>query len=116
MSIVIPSNFENSTVELDTVSMKAVPHLGQEKFVHRVDYKITTTAGEHSISDVLQVFFPPETTTELSDNFTNYENLNKNQVLDWVREYAPLLEIRYSQCNRILEATAPLEEEIALPW
>ena len=116
MSITIPPNFENSTVELDIVSMKAVPHLGQEKFVHRVDYKITTTAGEHSISDVLQIFFPPETTTELSDSFTNYENLSKNQVLDWVREYAPLLEIQYSQCNRMLEATAPLEEETALPW
>ncbi len=117
MSIIIPPNFENSSVQLDIVSMKSSTHLGQEKFVHEVAYKISTRIENDLIEETLEIFFPLESTTELPSSFTNYESLTKNQVLDWVRDYAPLLETQYSHCWRILEKTEHQEDQnTALPW
>jgi len=115
MSIIIPSNFEQSTYEIDINKIKSKSYLGVDNVIYEIDYKLTTIVNENRISQNRQIYFPLETMESIAENHISYSDITKEQVIEWVEEYAPILELRYSQCRIILEQ-AIIEEEQTLPW
>lgn len=80
-------------------------------FVNTVEYCVSVTDGEHSVINVDSVPFAKR----LDASYTPFDELTKEQVVEWVQEVAGKHIIEASLARQ-LEAKKHPTEELGMPW
>lgn len=109
--VVIPTNYDDVTFELEITSMKVVGEPNVDT-VSEVSYLLKGTDGTYSTEHNRTLTLD----TEATGSFIEYDNLTENNVKSWVETLSNYQLDKYSICNVLLSEYKNTENTKELPW
>lgn len=102
------------TYTWDITDMEVLPqHEGLNNVVASVSFEYTGTAGD-GVTSTIAAAIPFESVD--ADDFTEYNNLTKDQVLGWVKQYIDIPSYNAVIEHEIKTKRKPTPVSKALPW